>query len=158
MTKQKELFENKIEFIYLETIIGSGFEDTVAKLAIEDGIAYRAARKNMQIHSAILLKVNDEASGFFTFQNNHEIKEFCLLQSLDTVLRVNKNNPWLKAGIIKVKRGKFLGNKTLMSKYNPKTYFGKCSACYDTCGLNTSSEGYIYPRKLGILKQLTFEL
>jgi hypothetical protein len=79
--KETELFSNKNEFIYLPTIIGSGFENDVAKLAIEDGIAYRAARKNMQIHSCILLKVNDEFGGFFTFQNNHEIKEFCLLQS-----------------------------------------------------------------------------
>lgn len=81
MNAQLNLIENKNEFIYLETIVGSGFEGEVAKLAIEDGIAYRAARKNMQIHSAILLKVNDEFAGFFTFQNNHKIKEFCLLQS-----------------------------------------------------------------------------
>jgi hypothetical protein len=53
----------------------------VAKLAIEDKVAYRAARKNMQIHSAIILKINDEFSGFFTFQVNHEVGEFCLLQS-----------------------------------------------------------------------------
>lgn len=78
---QRPLFEEKREFIYLPTIIGSGFEAAVAELAIADGIAYRAARKNMQIHSAILVKVNDQFAGFFTFQNNHEIKEFCLLQS-----------------------------------------------------------------------------
>ena len=80
-TEQRNLFEDKKEFLYLETIIGSGFEAEVAKLALDDGIAYRAARKNMQIHSAVLVKVNDEFAGFFTFQNNHEIKEFCLLQS-----------------------------------------------------------------------------
>lgn len=79
--KQIPLFTDKVEFIYLETVLGSGLETEVAKLAVEDGIAYRAARKNMQIHSAIVLKVNDEFSGFFTFQNNHEIGEFCLLQS-----------------------------------------------------------------------------
>lgn len=79
--KQTELFKTKTEFIYLESVIGSGHEKDVAKLAIEDGIAMRAARKNMQIHSAILLKVNDVCAGFFTFQNNHAIKEFCLLQS-----------------------------------------------------------------------------
>jgi hypothetical protein len=50
-------------------------------LAIEDKIAYRAARKNMQIHSAIILKINDEFAGFFTFEINHDAKEFCLLQS-----------------------------------------------------------------------------
>lgn len=70
-----------IEFQYVVSVIGSGYEDEVAKLAIEDGVAYRAARKNMQIHSAIILKINDEFSGFFTFQVNHEVGEFCLLQS-----------------------------------------------------------------------------
>ena len=79
--EQIKLFNDKVEFIYLPTVLGSGYENDVAKLAVEDGIAYRAARKNMQIHSAIGLIVNDEFSGFFTFQNNHEIGEFCLLQS-----------------------------------------------------------------------------
>lgn len=79
--KQTELFEKKVEFINLEQIIGSGYESEVAKLAIIDKIAYRAARKNMQIHSAIILKIDNEFSGFFTYQINHEVKEFCLLQS-----------------------------------------------------------------------------
>jgi hypothetical protein len=62
-------------------VIGSGYENDVAKLAILDKVAYRAARKNMQIHSAIILKLNDKFTGFFTFQVNHNVKEFCLLQS-----------------------------------------------------------------------------
>jgi len=70
-----------VEYLYVKSVIGSGYEDDVAKLAIEDGIAYRAARKNMQIHSAIILKIDGEFCGFFTFQNNEEVKEFCLLQS-----------------------------------------------------------------------------
>jgi hypothetical protein len=81
MIKQGKLFNDKIEFIHVDSVIGSGYEKQVAKLAIEDGVAYRAARRNMQIHSAIILKINDEFSGFFTFQINHEAKEFCLLQS-----------------------------------------------------------------------------
>ena len=79
--KQQTFFEDKIEFITVDSVIGSGYEQAVATLAIEDKIAYRAARKNMQIHSAIILKINDEFSGFFTFQVNHEVGEFCLLQS-----------------------------------------------------------------------------
>ncbi len=78
---QQHLFQANAEFVHVPVIIGSGFETDVAKLAIEDGIAYRAARKNMQIHSAIVLKIDGEAVGFFTFQNNHEVGEFCLLQS-----------------------------------------------------------------------------
>lgn len=81
-TKQVELFPSKVEFIYVKSVIGSGFEADVSKLALEDGIAHRAARKNMQIHSAIILKIDDEFSGFMTFQNNDICREFCLLQSV----------------------------------------------------------------------------
>lgn len=81
LAKQASLIEDTIEFIAVESVIGSGYENDVAKLAIEDKVAYRAARKNMQIHSAIILKLNDLFAGFFTFQINHDAKEFCLLQS-----------------------------------------------------------------------------
>lgn len=81
MIKQTNLFIDKVEFEYVEKIIGSGYEVQIADLAIRDKVAYRAARKNMQIHSAIILKINDEFSGFFTFQVNHDVGEFCLLQS-----------------------------------------------------------------------------
>jgi len=70
-----------VEFIYVPKVIGSGYEIDIAKLALADVVAYRAARKNMQIHSAIVLKIDGEFSGFFTFEVNHEAKEFCLLQS-----------------------------------------------------------------------------
>lgn len=79
--KQELLFNDDIKFIAVPSVIGSGYETEVAKLAIEDKVAYRAARKNMQIHSAIILLINDVFSGFFTFQINHDAKEFCLLQS-----------------------------------------------------------------------------
>jgi hypothetical protein len=70
------------EFKYVTSVIGSGYEAAVAKLALEDGIAHRAARKNMQIHSAIILLVEGEFAGFFTFQDNQAVGEFCLLQSV----------------------------------------------------------------------------
>lgn len=93
---QKEAIPNKnnsqnIEFIYVPSVIGSGYEVDVAKLALEDGVAYRAARKNMQIHSAIILKIDGEFSGFFTFEVNHEAKEFCLLQSAMVPAKKDKN-------------------------------------------------------------------
>ena len=81
METQIGLFEPKVEIFKVDSVLGSGYETEVAKLAIIDKVAYRAARKNMQIHSAIILKMNDEFAGFFTFQINHEAKEFCLLQS-----------------------------------------------------------------------------
>jgi hypothetical protein len=80
--QQAELFAHKVEYVYVKSVIGSGFEKQVAELAIKDGIAQRAARKNMQIHSAIILKINGEFAGFFTFQVNDECGEFCLLQSV----------------------------------------------------------------------------
>jgi hypothetical protein len=77
-----QLFEAKTEWKVLPTVIGSGYEKAVAKLAIEDKIAERAARKNMQIHSAVILEADGNFAGFMTFQKNHEVKEFCLLQSV----------------------------------------------------------------------------
>lgn len=79
---QTALFAQEVEWVYLEQVLGSGYEEDVARLAIADVIAKRAARKNMQIHSAMILKINGEFSGFFTFQVNHVSKEFCLLQSV----------------------------------------------------------------------------
>ena len=79
--EQKKIFEDKIELIHVSPIIDSEYSVYIADLALRDKIAYRAARKNMQIHDAIVLKINDELSGFFTFEINHEAKEFCLLQS-----------------------------------------------------------------------------
>lgn len=81
MISQKKLFEDKVEFDHLPCIIGSGYEAKIADLALRDKVAYRAARKNMQIHSAIIVKINDDFAGFFTFEINHIAKEFCLLQS-----------------------------------------------------------------------------
>jgi len=79
---QKDLFERKVEFKHVESVIGSGHEEAVSALALEDGIAHRAARKNMQIHSAIILLINGDFAGFMTFQINDECREFCLLQSV----------------------------------------------------------------------------
>ena len=79
---QTALFKDTVEWVYVTSVIGSGYEADVSRLAIQDVIAKRAARKNMQIHSAMILKVNGEFSGFFTFQVNHISREFCLLQSV----------------------------------------------------------------------------
>jgi hypothetical protein len=88
---QLPLQSDKVEFEYVKSVIGSGYETKVADLALRDKVAYRAARKNMQIHSAIILKINGEFSGFFTFQVNHEVGEFCLLQSAMELDRKDKD-------------------------------------------------------------------
>jgi len=59
---------------------------------------------------------------------------------IDTVLRVNNKNKYLKDGIIKVEKTKFLGKNTLVSKYNKSTYFDKCSTCFEMCGVNVESD------------------
>lgn len=79
--KQQKLFEEKIELIKVDRVTGSGYEKQVAELALIDKIAYRAARANMQKHSAIILKIGGNFSGFFTYEVNHTVGEFCLLQS-----------------------------------------------------------------------------
>lgn len=55
--------------------------------------------------------------------------------TLDTVLRVNKNNQYVKDDIINIKQGKFLGKKQWISKFNKKTYLGKCGTCKEMCGI-----------------------
>ena len=112
MTQQK-LFTDKVSLIHVESIIGSGYEEEVAKLAIEDKVAYRAARKNMQIHSAIILKINDEFSGFFTFQVNHEAEEYCLLQS--AMYPDKKDKEIYSKMIDKIIKGNTFGYKMIMT-------------------------------------------
>lgn len=73
---------SNILFKHVPSVIGSGYESDVSNLAIKDGIAKRAARKNMQIHSAIILLIDGGFAGFMTFQVNHDAREFCLLQSV----------------------------------------------------------------------------
>jgi hypothetical protein len=80
-TKQTQLFEPKIEIKKVNSVIGSGYEVKVAELALLDGVAYRAARKNMQKNSAIICEIDGNFAGFFTYEVNHVVKEFCLLQS-----------------------------------------------------------------------------
>lgn len=130
---QQSLFEQKVEFIYVPSVIGSGFEKDIAQLAIEDGIAHRAARKNMQIHSAIILKINDEFCGFMTFQNNHDVKEFCLLQS---VIRPDKHTDDLyKEMVLKVIEQNTKNYPAIMTT-NPKSTF-ETPKLYKSLGFET---------------------
>jgi hypothetical protein len=75
--------------------------------------------------------------------------------TLDTVLRVNKNNKYAKDGIINISETTFLGKKCHVSKFNRKTYFGKCSNCHEMCGINSKPSETPYPVKRSLPKQLT---
>lgn len=72
---------------------------------------------------------------------------------IDTVLRLNKNNKLITDGIVKIKKTKFLGKNAIISKFNKKTYFGKCSNCIEMCGVKIKEENRIYPDKKGIIIQ-----
>ena len=81
MTDQIAIFDraeetaNKFDdvtFKYVESVLGSGYEEKVSELALHDKVAHRAARKNMQIHSAIIAERCGEFIGFFTFQRYHK--------------------------------------------------------------------------------------
>lgn len=68
---------------------------------------------------------------------------------LDTVFRPSKNNAFVLDGIVLVKEEVFNGKKQLASKYNRKTYMGKCGTCKEMCGVNIKVP-YEYPDKKGI--------
>jgi len=75
--------------------------------------------------------------------NNKKGAEFYLMQNwifqryevLDTVFRCGKSNELYKNGIINIKETKFLGKKCFISKFNKKTFFGKCNNCIELCGI-----------------------
>jgi hypothetical protein len=143
---QIKLFNDKVELIKVDSVIGSGYEIDVAELAIIDKVAYRAARKNMQIHSAIILKINDVFSGFFTFQVNHDAQEFCLLQSAmyqdkkdkdiysQMVQKIIEQNTYGYPMIMTVSRKHDLENPKVFHKIGFKTYLVKSDFEYMVYG------------------------
>jgi hypothetical protein len=139
---QEQLFTDRDEYVFVSSVIGSGYESDVSKLAIEDGIAYRAARKNMQIHSAIILKVNGEFGGFFTFQNNDTCREFCLLQSvIKPSLFTTERYQLLVAAVIAQNTQKLPAIITT----NPRSKF-ETPAMFESCGFKTylKMSGFAY--------------
>lgn len=139
---QIDLFPRSIEYLYVKSVIGSGYEEDVAKLAIEDKIAYRAARKNMQIHSAIILKIDGEMCGFFTFQNNEEVGEFCLLQS---TIRPDKFEPEIYANMVKEIIAQNVNNYPMVITTDPKSKF-ETPKMFKSLGFKTylTMSGYEY--------------
>lgn len=55
---------------------------------------------------------------------------------IDTVFRPSNKNEFVLNGIINVKKMGFMKSKALVSKYNKKTFLGKCNNCLEMCGLN----------------------
>jgi hypothetical protein len=67
-----------------------------------------------------------------------EMQRFLLKNEnvIDTVFRPSKNNEFVKNEIIKVKKMAFMKSVSLVSKYNKKTFLGKCESCLEMCGIN----------------------
>jgi hypothetical protein len=139
---QGELFPSAVKFIHVESVIGSGFEQDVAALALEDGIAHRAARKNMQIHSAIILLINDKFAGFMTFQINHVCKEFCLLQSV--IHPDHYTDDLYRQMVLKVIEQNTYGYPAIMTT-NPKSKF-ETPKLFESLGFQTylAMSGFCY--------------
>jgi hypothetical protein len=130
------------EFRYVKSVIGSGFEQQVATLALEDGIAHRAARKNMQIHSAIILLIGGEFAGFFTFQDNRQVGEFCMLQS---VIRPDVYTPELYREMTKAVMACNTEGLPMLMTTNPKSKF-ETPALFESLGFKTylAASGFEY--------------
>ena len=131
-----------VEYRYVKSVIGSGFEEQVAALALEDGIAHRAARKNMQIHSAIILLIGGEFAGFFTFQDNTEVGEFCLLQS---VIRPDLYTPELYRSMAEAVIEHNTNHFPMLMTTNPKSKF-ETPALFTDLGFKTylKASGFEY--------------
>ena len=97
----------------------------------------------------------------FNLSNEIGKKMFSIQQELfknspiiDTVFRPSKNNNFVTDQIINVKKEIFNGRPVLASKFNRKTYMGKCSNCKEMCGVNLKNN-YAYPDKRSLVKQLS---
>lgn len=55
---------------------------------------------------------------------------------IDTVFRPSKKNRFVSDGIINIQEMAFMKKKSTVSKFNKKTFLGKCENCLEMCGLN----------------------
>lgn len=55
---------------------------------------------------------------------------------IDTVFRPSKNNSFVVDNVINVKKMAFMKTTSLISKFNKKTFTGKCENCIEMCGIN----------------------
>ena len=130
---QFPLITQRIDWVTLDQVIDSGFETDIARLAVEDGIAQRAARKNMQIHSAVVLLVDGVFAGFMTFQRNHVCREFCLLQS---VIKPGHYTPALYAELVEHVLAANLDGYPAIITTDPRSAF-ETPALFESLGFQT---------------------
>jgi hypothetical protein len=98
-------------------------------------------------------------------KDNERGKKLSLIQeglfkneaTLDTVFRPSKKNRFVVDGVVNVKEEIFNGKKQLASKYNRKTYMGKCQNCKEMCGVNIAT-ARVYENKRLLVVQLSLLL
>lgn len=88
-------------------------------------------RSVLRIVSCDFNKANETGNRLSIIQESLFLNDL----TLDTVFRPSKNSKFILDGIINVKKSKFLGKTAYISKYNKKTYLGKCSTCVEQCGV-----------------------
>lgn len=151
LTKKQLEFFNKIN-ICINTSVSALDKPELLNNALKQYKRLKPYCKSiLRIVSADFNKENIDGKKYSDIQHDLFKNE----DTLDTVLRVNKNNPLVKNGIINVKESKFLGKKALISKFNKKTYFGKCANCLEMCGVRIKNENHKYTNKRPLVKQLT---
>jgi len=77
--------------------------------------------------------------------------------TIDTVFRPTKTNRFVVDGAVNARNHYFNGKKQLASKFNAKTYMGKCGTCQEMCGVNCKTS-FQFPNRRGVEKQTTLEL
>ena len=78
---------------------------------------------------------------------------FTNANTLDTVFRPGKSNPLVTGGVVNVAKHLFNGKRALASKFNKKTFTGKCSSCTELCGVGIAAR-LNYPGRPGIESQM----
>ena len=69
-------------------------------------------------------------------RNNIQVELFKNANVIDTIFRPSKYNHFVKDGIIKTTKTKFLNGVSVASVRNKNTYFGYCNKCPEMCGIN----------------------
>jgi hypothetical protein len=119
--------------ICINTSVSALDNEYLIKKSIEQYIRLKPYCKSvLRVITADINEENENGKKIAEIQRN-------LLKNklvIDTVFRPSKNNPFLLNGIIKAKKMSFMNSKQLISKYNKKTFVGKCKNCIEMCGIN----------------------
>lgn len=96
-------------------------------------------------------------------KNNNEGLKLSLIQdilfnnsdTIDTIFRPSKKNELVINEVINIKKSAFNGSTQIVSKFNKKTYSGKCDNCLEMCGVKILNNTFNYNPTNKIVKQST---